>query len=62
MNVVTDPIVISPADLTQSEPVALAAPSPTVFNLPPVVDEAGSQDLLFSNDGNYELWGLSGSR
>jgi hypothetical protein len=62
LNVVTDPIVISSADLTQSEPVALAAPSPTVFSVPPTLDETGSQDLLFSNDGNYELWGLSGSR
>jgi filamentous hemagglutinin family protein len=62
LNVVTDPIVISPSDLNQSEPVALAAPSPTVFSIPPALDETGSQDLLFSNDGNYELWGLSGSQ
>jgi hypothetical protein len=60
LNVVTDPIVISPADLAQSETVALAAPSPTVLTIPPASDPAGSQDLLYSNDGNDELWGLSG--
>jgi trimeric autotransporter adhesin len=60
LNVVTDPVVISPADLGQSETAALAAPSPTVLSIPPVLDPAGSQDLLFSNDGNDELWGLSG--
>jgi filamentous hemagglutinin family protein len=60
INVITDPIVISPGDLGQSEAVALAAPSPAVFSIPPALDPAGSQDLLFSNDGNDELWGLSG--
>jgi filamentous hemagglutinin family protein len=62
INVITDPIVISPSDLGQSEAVALAAPSPSLFAVPPALDPAGSQDLLFSNDGNQELWGLSGTK
>jgi len=57
LNVVTDPVVIP---RIESETAALAAPSPTVLSIPPVLDPAGSQDLLFSNDGNDELWGLSG--
>jgi filamentous hemagglutinin family protein len=60
INVITDPIVISPSDLGQSEAVALAAPSPVVFSIPPASDPAGLEDLLYSNDGNDELWGLSG--
>jgi len=60
INVITDPIVISPSDLGQSEAVALAAPSPSLFAVPSALDPAGSQDLLFSNDGNQELWGLTG--
>ncbi len=61
-NVITEPVVISSNELSQSEAVTLAAPSPTVFAVPPALDPAGSQDLLFSNDGNYELWGLSGTQ
>jgi len=60
INVITDPIVISPSDLGQSEAVALAAPAPSLFAVPSALDPAGSQDLLFSNDGNQELWGLTG--
>jgi len=59
---VTDPIDLPQSDLAPSESVTLAAPSPTVFTIPAALDSAGSQDLLFSNDGNYQLWGLSGTQ
>jgi hypothetical protein len=62
LNVVTDPIDLPQSDLAPSESVTLAAPSPTVFTIPAALDSAGSQDLLFSNDGNYQLWGLSGTQ
>ncbi|MGF1640286.1 MAG: filamentous hemagglutinin N-terminal domain-containing protein [Rhodospirillales bacterium] len=60
LNVITDPIVVSTQQLGSSEAATLAVPSPTMFSVPAAVDRTGSQDLLFSNDGNSELWGLSG--
>lgn len=59
---VTQAVVVPPDDTGSPAIVAPAPPPGTLVDITPIPVDVAAQDMLFANDGNRELWGLSGVR